>query len=80
MVLDLDREPLVVGIEGRTLGDSPGFEDAVEFEPQVVVQMRCRMLLNDEAEALRRLDLRISAGLGRLREIAFGAVFCEQLS
>ena len=46
MVFDLDREPLVVGIEGRALGDGPGFEDAVEFEPQVVMQVRCRMLLN----------------------------------
>ena len=55
MVLDLDREPLVMRIEGRALGDGPGLEDAVQFEPQVVVQMRCRMLLNHEAEALRRL-------------------------
>ena len=46
MVFDLDREPLVVGIEGRALGDGPGFEDAVQFESQVVMQMRCRMLLN----------------------------------
>jgi hypothetical protein len=52
MVFDLDREPLVMRIEGRVLGDGPGFEDAVEFEPQVVMQMRCRMLLNDKAEAL----------------------------
>jgi hypothetical protein len=31
MVLDLDCEPLVMWIEGRTLGDGPGFEDAVQF-------------------------------------------------
>src|ERR1700745_3029306 len=31
MVLDLDCEPLVMWIEGRTLGDRPGFEDAVQF-------------------------------------------------
>ena len=65
MVFDLDREALVVGVEGRALGDGPGFEDPVKFEPQVVMQVRCRMLLNDEAEALRSLDLRVPAGLGR---------------
>ena len=79
MVLDLDCEPLVMRIEGRTLGDGPGFEDAVQFQSQVIVQVRCRMLLNHEAEALRRLGLRISAGFGRLREIAFGSVSCKQL-
>ena len=79
MVFDFDRKALVVGVEGRALGDGPGFEDAVEFEPQVVMQVRCCMLLNDEAEALRGLDFRVSAGLGRFGEIAFGAVLCEQL-
>jgi hypothetical protein len=33
MVFDLDCEPLVLRIEGRALGDGPGFENAVEFEP-----------------------------------------------
>ena len=42
------------------------------------MQVRCRMLLDDEAETLRGLDFGIPAGLGRLGEISFGAVFCEQ--
>ena len=79
MILDLNCEPLVMRIERGSLGDGPGFEDAVQFESQVVVQVRCRMLLNHEAEIFRRLDLRISAGFGRLREVAFGSVFCKQL-
>jgi hypothetical protein len=41
--------------------------------------VRCRMLLNNKAEAFRSLDIGISAGLGRFREISFGAVFCKQL-
>ena len=49
------------------------------LESQVVVGVRCRMLLNHEAEALRGPDLRISAGFGRLREISFGSVSCKQL-
>jgi len=33
MIFDLDCEALVVGVEGRALGDGPGFEDPVQFEP-----------------------------------------------
>jgi hypothetical protein len=33
MVLDLDRQSFVMGIQRWTLGDGPGFEDAVQFEP-----------------------------------------------
>jgi len=35
MVLDLHREALVMRIERGPLGDRPGFEDAVELQPQV---------------------------------------------
>src|SRR6185503_27873 len=80
MIFDLDRKPLVMGIEGGALGDGPGFKDTIKFESQVVMQVRCCMLLNDEAEVLRSLDLRTPAGLGCFREIAFGAVLFEQLS
>ena len=59
--------------------DGPGFEDPVEFEPQVVVQMRSRMLLDDETQLLRLLDCGLAAWLGRLGEIAFRAVLREQL-
>jgi len=38
------------------------------------------MLLDDEAEAFRGLDVRVSARFGRFGEIAFGAVLREQLS
>src|SRR6185437_3928144 len=79
MILDLDGEPLVMRIEGRSLGDSPGFEDAIQFQSQIIVQVQCRMLLNHESEALRRLDLSTSAGFGRLGEIAFGSLSCKQL-
>ena len=38
------------------------------------------MLLDDEAEAFRGLDVRVSARFSRFGEIAFGAVLFEQLS
>jgi hypothetical protein len=47
MIFHLDCKPPLLGIEGRTFGDSPGFEDAVDFKPQVEVKPRGRMLLND---------------------------------
>lgn len=43
------------------------------------MQMRRRMLLNDEAKALQCGDLCVAARLRRLREIPLGAVFCQQL-
>ena len=57
MVFDLDREPLVMRIERRAFGDGPGFEDAIEFKPQVIMKVRCRMFLNDEAEPVCSLSI-----------------------
>ena len=56
MIFHLDRKALVVRIERRAFGHRPGFEDAVELKPQVVVQPRGVMFLDDEAPAVRRLD------------------------
>ena len=49
MILDLDRQALVVRVERGAAGDRPGLEDAIEFQPQVVVKPRRIMLLDDEA-------------------------------
>src|SRR5688572_19308293 len=38
VVLDLDGEALVGGVEARTLGHGPALEHAVELEAKVVVQ------------------------------------------
>ena len=60
MVLDLDREPLVMRVERRSSRDGPGFEHAVEFQPEIVVQARCGMLLDHEAALLGRRDLDVA--------------------
>jgi hypothetical protein len=65
-------------VERGTFGDGPRFEDPVEFEPQIVMQVRCRMLLYNEAEALGVLDLGISTRLRGLREVPFGPILREQ--
>jgi hypothetical protein len=52
MILDFDSEAFVPRIERRPFGHRPGFEDAVKFEPEIVVQPRRRMLLDDETKVL----------------------------
>src|SRR6202011_4603490 len=74
MVLDLDREPLVMRVERRSSRDGPGFENTVEFEPQIVVQPRRVMLLDDEAALLGRGDLDVAGGLRGLFEISLLAI------
>ena len=51
MIFHLDGEALVMRVERRAAGHGPGFEDAVEFKPKIVVQSRGVMLLNDETKA-----------------------------
>lgn len=70
VILDLDCQPLVVRVEGWAFGDSPGFKDAIELEPQVVVQPGGIMFLDDEATAIATGELRIAARLRRLLKVA----------
>ncbi len=79
MILDLDREPLVVRIERGAARHRPGFEDAVEFQPQIVMQAGRVMLLDYEAPLFGRRDLDVAGGLRRLAEIALLAVRAELL-
>src|ERR1700682_3338905 len=46
MILDVDGETLFTGIEARPARDGPAFHDAVELEPQIVMQLPRRMFLN----------------------------------
>ena len=48
MIFDVDGEALVVGIERRALGDSPGFQGAVDGEAEIVVEAGSGMLLDNE--------------------------------
>ena len=63
MILDLHGEALFVTIERRALGNGPRLEDAVAFEPEVVVQTRGGMLLDDEEQRPAR-PVRARAGGG----------------
>src|ERR1700732_3693392 len=69
MVFDFHCQPLVARIERGPPGDRPGFEDAAELQPEIVVQPGRVVLLDHEAPLLRRLHGRVAAGLRGLFEI-----------
>src|ERR1700720_1315915 len=75
VILDLDREPFVMGIERRAAGHSPRFKDTIELKPKIVMQPRCRVLLDDEPPAIGGGELRLAIWLRSLGEISLRAVF-----
>ena len=77
MIFHLDGEPLVMRIERRAADHRPGFEDAVEFKTQIIMQQRRVMFLDDEAAPVRRPDSLLATWLLRLLKIALGLVGCE---
>ena len=79
VILDLDRQPLVGGIERWTARHGPGFEDAIELEPEIVVQAGRVMLLDHEPPLFARRYLDVAGGLRRLAEIALLPVRAELL-
>ena len=74
MILDLDRQPLVMGVERRPLGHSPGFENAIQLEPQIIVQAGGIVLLDHEPATGCGLDSVLAAWLPSLPEVALRSV------
>ena len=79
VVLDVDRHPAHVRVEGRALGDRPRHEDATDLEPEVVVETGGPVPLDDESPAPGRSAVggRARGRLRRLPEVALAAVFLE---
>ena len=76
VILDLDRQPLIAGIEARSFGDGPTFEHVAQLQPEVVMEVRGGVFLNDKRPPCRHFDL--AAGLGRLVEVAFASIFGQR--
>jgi len=77
VVLGHDREALVHGVERRAAGNGPGLEHAVALQPEIVVQLARRVLLDHEKEqSLARGGGR--RGLGRRVESALLGIFVQQ--
>jgi hypothetical protein len=84
MVLDMDREPLLVGDEARPFRHGPALEDAVQLQAEIVVHPARGVLLDDVRifrggiAALGRGLL--AGGLRRLRKIPLGSVGIQGLA
>ena len=74
MILGLHRQPLDLGIERRPLGHRPRQEDTVELEPEIVVQARGIVPLDDKTQLLGGGDSLLARRLVRLAEVALGAI------
>ena len=46
MIFNMNREAFVFRVEAWALCHCPAFQNAIEFEPKIVMQARCGMLLN----------------------------------
>ena len=75
MILYVDREPLLAGLERNALRDGPRCERPVALEPEVVVQPPGVVALDDERRLLT--PLLAAERLGRLLRIALAAVLAE---
>src|ERR1700760_1362808 len=74
MVLDFDREPLVMRVKRWSSRDGPGLEDAVELEAEIVVQPRRGVFLDHEAALLGGRDLDVTRRLRGFLEVTLLAV------
>ena len=72
MVLGPHRQPVLAGVQARPLGNRPALEHAVELQPEVPMEPRGVVLLDDEAVAFALEPAAL--GLLRLREIALPVV------
>ncbi len=90
MILGPSGEAALLRVAGRALRQGPRGEHAVDLEAEVVVEAAGAVAMDDEAAAsarrragatVRRAGAtvrRAGAGLGRLREVALGAVAIER--
>src|SRR5439155_6255689 len=78
MVLDVDGEVLLSGLERYTLRHCPARQRTVSLEPEVVVKTPRIVTLDDEDRLLRSALLR-AEGLGRLLGVALALVLGELL-
>ncbi len=76
VVLGLDCQPLVTRIQRRPFGYGPGFERAVYFEAEVIVQAASGVFLDHEGISGRGLGF-IAGWLWGLIELALAAILLE---
>ena len=77
MILHLDRQSLVLGIDRGSASDRPGLEHAAQLESEVPVQPPGGVFLNDVTQACRTRYTAPTAGFRSLRKIPLRSVGCE---
>src|SRR6516162_6346816 len=80
MVLDLDGEPLLGGVEARAFWHRPALEHPVEFQTKVEMKPARLVLLNNKSKRRRGLPVRrqLARWLRRFPEIALAPVLFER--
>src|SRR5690606_8804712 len=82
VVLDVDREAPGGGVEGGPLGHRPAGQDAVDLEPEVVVEPGRPVPLDDEdrlAVGVGAQPVRVAGGLGGAGEVPHPLVAGQRL-
>ena len=77
VVLDVDRQVVLLGVGRDALGDRPRNTDAVFLEPEVPVEPPGVVLLDHKPRRLGLGARDLGAGFGCALEIAFGLVIGE---
>ena len=84
MIFSADCQALVGRVGARPAGHRPGFEHAIDLQPEIPMQPRRRVLLDDETAAAAFVGLGASLWLARrftgFGEIALAIVFGQQVS
>ena len=75
MILGAHRQALLAQRQTRSPRHRPAFQDAVEFQPQIVMQPSRRVLLHHEGAAGTRTGAR--GRFGRAGEIALARIGAE---
>ncbi len=78
MIFHVRGEMLHAGVERWPLGNGPGLQNAVDFQPEIVVQARSVVSLHAEIIACKLRRLLGRRRLGRVREGTLGDVLFER--
>jgi hypothetical protein len=73
MIFDHDREPTIIGTDGKALGHGPALERAFRFETQIEMQSSGSVLLHHESER-PAMGRHCASRLGRFSEFALGSI------
>src|SRR6185503_5765349 len=74
VILDFDRQSLVVRVEAGPLGDRPALQHPAQAEAEIVMQPGCGMFLHHEEAVAACFDRLGAGGLGGFGEVALLAI------